>query len=140
MGTLVRTRITVMFEEPFRIALYERENGGKYEVCKITFGAEPKDSEVHEFLLRNHKHLPFSPQIEAAAVEERRLNPKRMQREAKKATEVRPLGTKAQQALKLQQEQRKLERKTHSREQKEKQAERKFELRQEKKKQKHKGH
>ena len=39
METLVRTRITVMFEEPFWIALYERESGGKYEVCKITFGA-----------------------------------------------------------------------------------------------------
>ncbi len=140
MGTLVRTRITVMFEEPFWIALYERESGGKYEVCKITFAAEPKDSEVWELLLRNHKSLSFSPQLEAAEVEERRFNPKRMQREAKRATELKPIGTKVQQALKLLHEQKKLERKARTREQRELDAERRFAQRQKKKKQKHKGH
>ena len=43
MAVLVRTQITVLFEDPFWVALYERESGEKYEVCKITFGAEPKD-------------------------------------------------------------------------------------------------
>ena len=40
---LTVSSITVMFEDPFWIGLYEREWNGRYEVCKITFGAEPKD-------------------------------------------------------------------------------------------------
>ena len=43
----------LLFEAPFWIGLYERTDGGKYEVCKITFGSEPKDYEVYEFLLKN---------------------------------------------------------------------------------------
>jgi len=46
--------------------------------------------------------LKFSPAINTAAKEVKR-NPKRMQREAKKQTQETGLGTKAQQALKLQQ-------------------------------------
>lgn len=49
------------------------------------------------------------------------------------------IGTKAQQALKLQHEQTKIERKAKSREQKEAEKERQFVLRQEKKKAKHRG-
>ena len=49
------------------------------------------------------------------------------------------IGTKAQQALKLQHEQNKLERKTISREQREAEKERQYELRQQKKRDKHRG-
>ena len=45
-----KASLTVTFEAPFWIGLYERESDGAYEVCKITLGAEPKDYEVHEFL------------------------------------------------------------------------------------------
>ena len=50
------------------------------------------------------------------------------------------IGTKAQQALKLQQEQGKLERKFRSRERREQENQLKFQLRFEKRKQKHRGH
>lgn len=135
-----KAKLTVFFEEPFWIGLYERESDGKYEVCKITFGAEPKDYEVYQFLLDNWRQLRFSPSIEAAAIDERRRNPKRMQREAQKAIQNTGIGTKAQQALKLQQEQGKLARKVRSKEQRETEAERQFQLRQEKRKEKHRGH
>jgi len=39
---VIRSSLTVLFENPFWIGLYERIEGDKYEVCKITFGAEPK--------------------------------------------------------------------------------------------------
>ena len=67
-------------------------------------------------------------------------NPKRMQREARRQTSSSGIGTRSQQAIKLQQEQNKLVRKTRSREQKEAEKERQFELRQLKKSEKHKGH
>jgi len=50
------------------------------------------------------------------------------------------IGTKSQQALKLQQEQNKQERKVRSREQREAESQRLFELKQMKKREKHKGH
>ena len=63
--------LTILFEAPFWIGLYERESNGRYEVCKITFGAEPKDYEVYDFLLKNWSALKFSPSVEMAATVEK---------------------------------------------------------------------
>ena len=134
------SKLTVLFEDPFWIGLYEREDNGRYEVCKITFGAEPKDYEVYDFLLKNWDKLSFSPSIEAEISADRHINPKRMQRLIRKQTADTGIGTKAQQALKLQQEQGKLERKSRSREQREEEKQLQFELHQKKRREKHKGH
>ena len=114
MSTAFKSSLTILFEAPFWIGLYERTDGGKYEVCKITFGSEPKDYEVYEFLLKNWHKLKFSPPIQAEVSIERKLNPKRMQREIQSQLQDKGVGTKAQQALKLQHEQCKLERKAKS--------------------------
>ena len=66
-------------------------------------------------------------------------NPKRRQRTAASALENRGVGTKAQQALRLQREQGGRERKAARRARDEAEEKRKFQLRQEKKKQKHRG-
>jgi hypothetical protein len=71
-------KLTVFFEEPFWVGIYERECDGKYEVCKITFGAEPKDYEVYDFMLKSYGKLRFSPSLETLAIGEKRINPKRM--------------------------------------------------------------
>ena len=135
----MKSSLTILLEAPFWIGLYERIDGDKYEVCKITFGAEPKDYEVYDFLLKNWQTLKFSPPVKADRIEERKINPKRMQREINSQLQDRGIGTKAQQALKLQHEQNKLERKIQSREQREAEKERQYALRQEKKKAKHRG-
>ena len=135
----MKSSLTILFENPFWIGLFERIDGDKYEVCKITFGAEPKDYEVYDFLLKNWHKLKFSPPVKTEKIEERKINPKRMQREINSQLENKGIGTKAQRALKLQHEQGKLERKVKSREQKEAEKERQFALRQEKKKAKHRG-
>ena len=62
-----------------------------------------------------------------------------LQRDAKKQLQDTGIGTKSQQALKLQQEQRKQERRVKSREQKLAETKRMFELKQQKKKEKHRG-
>jgi hypothetical protein len=135
-----KSKLTVFFEEPFWVGIYEHEDNGKYEVCKITFGAEPKDYQVYDFVLKNWNKLQFSPSIEANSIVEKRINPKRMQRAIKEQLQDLGIGTKAQQALKLQQEQNKLKRKCCSREHLEAEKERQFELRQVKRKEKHRGH
>ena len=137
----VSSKLTVMFEEPFWIGLYEREYGGRYEVCKITFGPEPKDYEVYVFLLDNRQRLVFSPPIAAEKTKEKRINPKRMQRQiSRQLASYEGIGTKAQQALKLQHEEGKQARKKRTKEEKDAEAERRFEQRQKKRKDKHNGH
>ena len=135
-----RARLTVFFEEPFWVGLYEVESQGLYQVCKVTFGAEPKDYEVYRYFLDNWEKLRFSPSLAADPMLSRRVNPKRMQREARRALQSTGAGTKAQQALKLQQEQGRQEHQARSREQREAEAQRQFQLRQEKRKEKHRGH
>ena len=83
--------------------------------------------------------MKFSP-AEEADIKDIRRNPKRMQREAKKQMQETGIGTKSQQALKLQQEQNKQERKVRSRKKREADELRMFELKQQKKREKHKGH
>lgn len=134
-----KSSLTVMYEAPFWIGLYERFDNGSYEVCKVTFGPEPRDYEVYDFLLKHWNTLTFSPPVKSANVEERKINPKRRKREISKHLQNSGMGTKAQQALKLQHEQNKIERKKQSREQREAEKDRQYALRQDKKKAKHKG-
>ena len=132
-------KLTVYFEEPFWVGIFERIEDGKLSVAKITFGAEPKDYEVQEYIQKYYFSLKFSPTVDTV-VKDIKRNPKRMQREAKKQTIETGIGTKSQQALKLQQEQNKQERKERSRKKKEAKEQRMFELKQQKKREKHKGH
>lgn len=135
----VTCKMTVFFEKPFWVGVFEHIDNEKLSVCKVTFGAEPKDYEVYDFILREYCHLKFSLAVETVE-KHSSVNPKRMQRNAKYQLKQQGIGTKAQQALKLQQEQNKAERKVKSREQKQKEAERMFELKQQKRREKHKGH
>ena len=135
----VSSKLTVFFEDPFWVGVFERISDGKLSAAKVTFGAEPKDYEVLEFINRNYYHLRYSPAV-ATVVKEAKKNPKRAQRDAKKQTLETGIGTKSHQALKLQQEKNKQEQKVISREQREAESQRLFKLKQMKKKEKHKGH
>lgn len=134
----VSGKLTVFFEEPFWVGVFERVAEGKLSVCKVTFGSEPKDYEVNDFIMKNYYRLRFSLAVEAD-VKEASRNPKRIQREVRRQVQNTGIGTKSQQALKLQQEVLKKERKVVSREQREVEKERRFELRQEKRREKRRG-
>lgn len=79
------TRLTVFFDDPFWIGVFERTENGRLSVCKVTFGAEPKDIEVLNYIRKNYCRLKFSPSVETA-VKKDSTNPKRKQRQAKKLT------------------------------------------------------
>ena len=132
-------KITVYFEDPFWVGVFERIENGKLSAAKVTFGAEPKDYEVQDFINKNYDRLQFSPAVKTD-VKDVKKNPKRAQRDAKKQTMETGIGTKSQQALKLQQEQNKLIRKERSKKEREAESDRLFEMKQLKKKEKHKGH
>ena len=119
--------LTVLFDAPFWVGIFERVENGRLTVATVTFGTEPKDYEVHDFVLRHFYDLKFSP---AVAAEEHHTseNPKRRQRAARKQMQETGIGTKSQQALQLQLEASKTERKQASREQREAEKQRQFDL------------
>lgn len=131
--------LTVLFDAPFWVGIFERVENGRLTVAKVTFGTEPKDYEVHDFVLRHFYDLKFSP---AVAAEEHHTseNPKRRQRAARKQMQETGIGTKSQQALQLQLEASKTERKQASREQREAEKQRQFDLKQQKRKEKRREH
>ena len=136
----VELTLTVFFEGTFWIGLLERRQGGMYEVCRIIFGAEPKDGEVLEYILLRCYKLKFSPPLPIEHRVERRVNPKRVQREIRKQFQGAGIGTKAQQALSMQREEGRTARKIRAKAERELERERQFSLRQEKRKEKHRGH
>ena len=131
--------LTVFFDEPFWVGVFERSENGKLSAAKVTFGAEPKDSEVWDNVLRHYYKLKFSPAVKAK-IKQTADNPKRRQRNARKQLSTTGIGTKSQQALKLMQEQMKTERKQLTIEQREAEKQRQFELKQQKRRKKHIGH
>ena len=133
----VSGKLTVFFEDPFWVGVFERIENGKLSACKVTYGEEPKDYEVWEFVLKHYDQLKFSPSVDVVARKEA-VNPKRMQREIRKQSAA-GIGTKSQQALQLQREENKMERKAASREQREAEKQRQFALKQQKRKEKHRG-
>lgn len=134
------SRLTVFFEDPFWVGLYEREAAGRYEVCRIVFGAEPRDCEIYDLVLRCWAQLRFSPSIPAARRTQQPVNPKRMQRAIARQFRAPAIGTKARQALQQQREQNKQARQERTRGQREAEQARRFALRRQKQKEKHKGH
>ena len=124
-----RCALTVYFEDPFWVGLFERWEGESYRVSKLTFGPEPRDAEVWERVLREFDRLPFSPGIPSE------------RREARRQMEAIPrTGTKAQRALALQRQEGKLARREESRAEREAAEALRFRQRQEKRREKRRGH
>ena len=135
-----KAKLTVFFDPPFWIGVFERESGGRYEACRVVFGAEPRDFEVYAYILDHYDRLEFSPALQTEIPAEREISPKRIQRLARQQTQSAGIGTKAQQALQLQREQQKTERRAVSHKNREAEEARRYRLRQEKRKEKHRGH
>lgn len=131
--------LTVFFESPFWIGVFERVSNDKLSVSKVTFGAEPKDYEIWDFVLTDYYALKFSPAVETEA-KKTADNPKRKQRNARKQLRISGIGTKSQLAMQMQREKMKTERKQISKEQREAEKQRRFKLKQQKRKEKHRGH
>ncbi|MGE5328266.1 MAG: YjdF family protein [Deltaproteobacteria bacterium] len=133
-------KLTVFFDSPFWVGVFERIENGRLEASRVVFGSEPKDYELYFFVLENYYKLVFGRPVEIEIEEQKRINPKRLQKIVRKETAGMGVGTKAQQAIKLEHEMRKKEHKKLSKEKKEEINQIKLEKRWEKKKEKRKGH
>lgn len=131
--------LTVYFEGPFWVGVFERIADGRLSACKVTFGAEPKDYDVLTLILKRYDGLAFSPAVEAEG-KKTADNPKRRQRDAKRQVQCSGVGTKSQQALQRQREEMKAERRQLGRARREAEKQRRFDLKQQKRKEKRRGH
>ena len=110
--------LTVCCEPPFGGGVFERLERGARSTSRATFGAEPKDCEVWDFVLKHDCQLKFSPSV-AVAIWTEAVNPKRERRMLRKQTASGRIGTKSQQALQLQRDASKQEQKMFTQEQQE---------------------
>ncbi|MBQ6145880.1 MAG: YjdF family protein [Clostridia bacterium] len=133
------SRLTVFYEEPFWVGVFERMEGDRLSVSKVTFGAEPKGYEVLDYVRRHYGELRFSEPVPREA-REKADSPKRRQRAAAKEMQPTGVGTKSQQALQAQRELMKVERKRITRAEREAEEQRRFELKQQQKKERKRGH
>lgn len=109
----VTGRLTVFFEDPFWVGIFERIEGDRLSACRVVFGAEPRDQEIWRFILQEYDQLRFSPSV-ASPVPRISGNPKRAARAARAAEKQlrrTGVGTRSQQALSLQRQAQKQERK-----------------------------
>lgn len=134
----VQIKLTVLFDGAFWIGVFERVIDKKLEVAKVTFGDYPKEIEIYNFILYKYQYLKFSNGISINQKTQKEINPKRMKRLVKKQVD-KSLGTKSWAALKLQQEQNKIDRKSISKQKKKEFLKLKFEMKRKKRKQRHKG-
>ncbi len=134
-------KLTVFFDGQFWIGLIERQSETKQYSSLFTFGEEPGDSQIYEFVNNDLLNIinKQSEFVEANVLQMRKINPKRQKRIASKEMAANPLSTKSQEAIQKQLEKDKKERKLISREQKEEKLQYKREKTIEKKKQKHRG-
>ena len=68
--------LTVFFEDPFWVGVFERTEQGGLSACRVVFGAEPKEQQVYELLLKKFCHLQFSPALPSAHPQKSIQNPK----------------------------------------------------------------
>lgn len=132
--------LNVFYEDQFWVGVFERTFGDSLEVARVVFGKEPKDGEVYEFILSHYNSIKFSSPVKEANTVNKRINPKRLKKKINAQMQYRGIGTKAQNALKLEFENSKNRRKEMAKIRKEESEELKFQLKKQKKKDKKKGH
>ncbi|HYH03075.1 MAG TPA: YjdF family protein [Bacillota bacterium] len=133
-------KLTVYFEEPFWVGVFERSTEDRLETARVVFGAEPKDIEVYEWILNRFNTLTFSRPLVQEIKAQAHINPKRLQRQIRKEVAGLGVGTKAQQALQQEYEVRKKEHRDQIKLDRKARATQQFLLRQKKKKEQKKGH
>ena len=132
---LISVTLTVFFEDPFWVGIFERIADKKLSVIKFVFGAMPKENEVYEFILKKYSGLNFNFSTDITIKQPQKKLKKQAQKQIKKIG----IGTKSQIALKIQHKKNKMDQKKLNKEQKEIKKKYKFNLKQKKRKEKHKG-
>lgn len=141
--------LTIFFDDQYWVAVVEWQAEDRLRAARHIFGTEPGMAEIFAFVLyeldglidqastADHAARTLPPE-ELLAI--RRRSPKRRMREAARALDQRGASTAAEEALRIELEQRKQQRRAETRAERLAEQERKYNIAREKAKQRHRGH
>ncbi|MEI1420942.1 YjdF family protein [Bacillus cabrialesii] len=135
-------KLTVYYDGQFWVGVIEAVNSGKLRAFRHVFGKEPKDPEVLDFVHHQLLHTISQTEQEGVSLKgqpQKKINPKRLQRQVSKEVKHAGVTSKAQEAIKLELEARKQKKKQCTKEMREHVKEQKYILRKQKAKKKHRG-
>jgi len=134
-------KLTVYFDGQFWVGVVEVQDGDRVKAGRFVFGSEPKDQEVLSFILNELDAVisRMSQEVIGITLTERKINPKRVARQAAREMSKKGISSFAQEALKMEYEKRKKEKQGAARQQREDRKERQREIRIQKAKAKHRG-
>src|SRR5690349_3967139 len=95
-------KLTVYFEDPYWVGVFELEDEYGYRIARVIFGSEPRESELYAFVKEHYDEISYSKPLESQIKVERKRNFKRIQREVRREVMGEGVGTRSQQAMKLQ--------------------------------------
>ncbi|MCP3795271.1 MULTISPECIES: YjdF family protein [Paenibacillus] len=135
-------KLTVYQDGQYWVGVVEEQDQGKLKAARYTFGTEPKDEEILHFIREEMWELVsrLSQEVAIKLSETKKVNPKRLARQAAYELRRKGVSSYAQEALKLEYEKRKLEKRAYSKQQREAMKARVRELKEKKAKEKHRGH
>ncbi|MFV5316707.1 YjdF family protein [Priestia megaterium] len=134
--------LTIYHDGQFWIGIIEVVEGGKLKAFRYVFGAEPKDTEVLDFIyyrLLDVLNQSVHSGLDVKRKSNKKVNPKRLQRQVAKEINKIGISTKAQEAMKQEYEEKKKSRKKKAKQYREELKEQKYLMKKLKAKARHKG-
>jgi hypothetical protein len=137
---MMEVKMTVIFESPYWVGIFEKIEMGQYQAARYMFGAEPTEPQLLRFALNDYLSLQFSEPVPYTTKNLRQVNYKRRMREIRAQMETPRKSTRAQETIKQEYETRAQERKRTNREYRISEDDRKYQIRKVRKAEKHRGH
>lgn len=135
-------KLTIFYDGQFYVGLIETISDNKFKAYRFVFGTEPNDHEVLDFIYKDLQRIIEKHEqngIPINNIQEKKMNPKRLQRKAAKELKQTTFSSKAQEALNAEYELRKKKRVVKNKQLLEKQKQYKRDLKVQKAKNKRKG-
>ena len=134
--------LTIYHDGQFWVGIIEVVEDGKLRAFRYVFGTEPKDTEILDFIyykLLNIINQSVHSGIDVEGKSDKKINPKRLQRQVAKERNKVGVSTKAEEAIKQEYEEKKKSKKKRAKQYREELKDQKYLMKKQKAKAKHKG-
>ncbi|KOP63654.1 hypothetical protein AMS61_29840 [Bacillus sp. FJAT-21351] len=134
--------LTIYHDGQFWVGIIEIVEDGKLRAFRYVFGAEPKDTEILDFIyyrLLDIINQSVHSGLDVKRKSDKKINPKRLQRQVAKQINKVGISTKAQEAMKQEYEEKKKSKKKRAKQYREELKQKKYLMKKQKAKTKHKG-
>ncbi|MGR6342117.1 YjdF family protein [Priestia megaterium] len=134
--------LTIYHDGQFWVGIIEVVENGKLRAFRYVFGAEPKDKEILDFIyyrLLDIINQSVHSGLDVKRKSDKKINPKRLQRQVAKERNRVGVSTKAEEAIKQEYEEKKKNKKKRAKQYREELKDQKYLMKKQKAKAKHKG-